>query len=501
MKKILILFVIIATMSSRLQAQLPNMGCVFVSIVPNVFYDENKANFEIPLFEAGPIERRTSYGLIKPPEKAVIKVEPLSDAETRVNSQWDSKIGKISTSDMFGVFKDLNAYLICGWRGDTSAIFGEKTFILTDKKITDTTLLSYGGHNINDKETNTYEIRLNSNGEPHKDPKKINFDRADSVLELKTFDALLMAFRKTGLLSPDGNSISVPLLFTGMQRRGSSLVADLTQASYSRDSAVGTVQIDFAPEVRLSFTTSDFEDIMGWMQVVAALPAKPSAEYRQRYNVQDNPQVPYLISMERRDTLLEILQKNKVALDKVYDANDTEAYDKLKKEQEIKLRIDLCNTFNEILSSMTERNISLYYRYKTTKLPKLEYAIYKASVSAFESNEKESIRNKKCGTISNKIFLLRMLKDYGKKTGYNNYGEKVEEYLIKMMNPVFKMNLTYSTGNTGISRSTPDLTTCIVTGEKITDEAFYLNYKGKTYSFCCLGCLNKFKANPAMFAR
>jgi YHS domain-containing protein len=512
MKKLLILFVIIVTMSASLHAQRRNTGRVSAPLVPNTSSVEKKSHFEVPLFEVEQIERRTSYGLIKPPDKEGIKVEPLSEAEVKVNNLWDSKIGNISTTDIFASIKDLNTHLICGWRGETYVIWGEKAFMLTDKKIADTNLLSYGSHDINIKETNLYDIHLDSTGEPLKNYKKLDFDRNDSVLELNIFDALLMAFRKLELLSDDGKSVSLPLIFTGAQRSGNSLIANLAQTQYTKNPrpndqfsnfqqrpldvlASGTVQIDFAPEVRLSFIASDFEDIAGWMQVVGGLPAKPSAEYRQRYNVQDDPRVPYLISMERRDTLLEILAKNKSELDKAYDANDTSAYDKLKKEQEIKLRVDLCSTFNEILDTMSDQNNSLYYRYRATKLPKLEYSVYKMSL-----NETDSIKKKKYNILSNRIFFQRMLKEYSKKSSYSNYNEKVEEYLIKMMKPIFKMNLSYSTEIPN-ALLIPDTTTCIVTGEKIEGTGFQLNYKGKTYAFCCAGCLNKFKADPAKFAK
>lgn len=42
---------------------------------------------------------------------------------------------------------------------------------------------------------------------------------------------------------------------------------------------------------------------------------------------------------------------------------------------------------------------------------------------------------------------------------------------------------------------------CIVSGEKIENvaKAPKFTYKGKSYAFCCNGCMNKFKANPTTY--
>lgn len=41
--------------------------------------------------------------------------------------------------------------------------------------------------------------------------------------------------------------------------------------------------------------------------------------------------------------------------------------------------------------------------------------------------------------------------------------------------------------------------TCPVTGDVIKSDKFSAEYKGKTYYFCCKGCVKKFNKNPARF--
>ncbi len=41
--------------------------------------------------------------------------------------------------------------------------------------------------------------------------------------------------------------------------------------------------------------------------------------------------------------------------------------------------------------------------------------------------------------------------------------------------------------------------TCIVSGDKIKGDKFQTVYEGKTYKFCCGGCMRKFKKNPAKY--
>jgi len=46
-----------------------------------------------------------------------------------------------------------------------------------------------------------------------------------------------------------------------------------------------------------------------------------------------------------------------------------------------------------------------------------------------------------------------------------------------------------------------ETTKCLVSGEAftVTEGSPKVEYKGKTYYFCCAGCDNKFKQNPAKY--
>lgn len=48
-----------------------------------------------------------------------------------------------------------------------------------------------------------------------------------------------------------------------------------------------------------------------------------------------------------------------------------------------------------------------------------------------------------------------------------------------------------------------DMVECAVTGEKIHKgmAAATMEYKGKTYYFCCPDCIGKFKQNPEKYAK
>jgi YHS domain-containing protein len=47
-----------------------------------------------------------------------------------------------------------------------------------------------------------------------------------------------------------------------------------------------------------------------------------------------------------------------------------------------------------------------------------------------------------------------------------------------------------------------DTSTCPVSGERfvITDQSPHTDYEGKTYYFCCPGCIERFSASPAQYA-
>lgn len=54
-----------------------------------------------------------------------------------------------------------------------------------------------------------------------------------------------------------------------------------------------------------------------------------------------------------------------------------------------------------------------------------------------------------------------------------------------------------------IAPGTTDLVSCPVTGEKIAKDKAYskVEYKGKTYYFCCAGCPEKFMKNPEKYVK
>jgi YHS domain-containing protein len=51
----------------------------------------------------------------------------------------------------------------------------------------------------------------------------------------------------------------------------------------------------------------------------------------------------------------------------------------------------------------------------------------------------------------------------------------------------------------GTSSWQSDSAVCIVSGEKIEDGGFTLNYLGENIKFCCQGCEKSFKRNPAKY--
>jgi YHS domain-containing protein len=57
-------------------------------------------------------------------------------------------------------------------------------------------------------------------------------------------------------------------------------------------------------------------------------------------------------------------------------------------------------------------------------------------------------------------------------------------------------NTSQSTGNAG-GDSTTAATVCLISGESIGEgQGVKFDYYGKTYNFCCEGCLAKFKKDP-----
>ncbi|MBI5701373.1 YHS domain-containing protein [Candidatus Saganbacteria bacterium] len=54
-----------------------------------------------------------------------------------------------------------------------------------------------------------------------------------------------------------------------------------------------------------------------------------------------------------------------------------------------------------------------------------------------------------------------------------------------------------------IAPGTTELVACPVTGEKIAKDKAYskVEYKGKTYYFCCAGCPEKFMKNPEKYVK
>ena len=41
---------------------------------------------------------------------------------------------------------------------------------------------------------------------------------------------------------------------------------------------------------------------------------------------------------------------------------------------------------------------------------------------------------------------------------------------------------------------------CPISGDKVSPKVSY-EYKGKTYHFCCAGCINKFKKDPEKYTK
>ena len=41
---------------------------------------------------------------------------------------------------------------------------------------------------------------------------------------------------------------------------------------------------------------------------------------------------------------------------------------------------------------------------------------------------------------------------------------------------------------------------CPISGDKVNPKASY-EYKGKTYQFCCMQCIDKFKKNPEKYIK
>jgi YHS domain-containing protein len=57
--------------------------------------------------------------------------------------------------------------------------------------------------------------------------------------------------------------------------------------------------------------------------------------------------------------------------------------------------------------------------------------------------------------------------------------------------------LAFGLGLTGIAQAAPQ-TLCPVLGNKI-DKNVFVDYHGERIYFCCSGCINEFKKNPAKY--
>lgn len=65
-----------------------------------------------------------------------------------------------------------------------------------------------------------------------------------------------------------------------------------------------------------------------------------------------------------------------------------------------------------------------------------------------------------------------------------------------------KADLSSLSNGTAASDTSVKTIVCIVSGEEVPEtQAVNFNYYGKTYSFCCEGCLTKFKKEPLNYIK
>lgn len=82
----------------------------------------------------------------------------------------------------------------------------------------------------------------------------------------------------------------------------------------------------------------------------------------------------------------------------------------------------------------------------------------------------------------------------------NHPQEKQSKKEVKTEKPMQMKETKSEKGETKVSKDENEDLVCIVSGEE-ADPSIKMDYKGKTYYFCCKKCLNKFKSNPEKYIK
>lgn len=82
----------------------------------------------------------------------------------------------------------------------------------------------------------------------------------------------------------------------------------------------------------------------------------------------------------------------------------------------------------------------------------------------------------------------------------NTPQEKQSKKEVKSEKPMQMKETKSDKEGTKVSNSEDQALVCPVSGEE-ADPSIKMDYKGKTYYFCCNKCLKKFKSNPEKYTK
>ncbi|MGB9663796.1 MAG: YHS domain-containing protein [Ignavibacteria bacterium] len=82
----------------------------------------------------------------------------------------------------------------------------------------------------------------------------------------------------------------------------------------------------------------------------------------------------------------------------------------------------------------------------------------------------------------------------------NNPQEKQSKKEVKTEKQMEMKDTKSAKEETKVSKNESESLICVVSGEE-ADPSIKMDYKGKTYYFCCKKCLNKFNSNPEKYIK
>lgn len=108
---------------------------------------------------------------------------------------------------------------------------------------------------------------------------------------------------------------------------------------------------------------------------------------------------------------------------------------------------------------------------------------------------------KKIKTISFTIFLMVLFLSFSVHT--NVFAQDKQHQHGKQevtTDKTSKQSSSDKKSETQVKKSEKEELVCVVSGEE-ADPSLKMEYKGKTYYFCCKKCLKKFKDNPEKYLK